>query len=115
MDRRPAAIPSLALVSGEGWVWCRWRSRLTISFSFFSYIPDLFLCSATALYDYEAVQPDELTFSEGARIEIVKKNPDGWYEGIIVEDGRRGLFPGESEEIQEWVARCRCKILAHAS
>lgn len=52
---------------------------------------------ATALYDYEAVQTDELSFSEGARIKILKRNTDGWFEGVLVDTGARGLFPGMGE------------------
>ena len=49
---------------------------------------------ATALYDYEATRDDELTFSEGESIEIINRNDDGWFEGVI--GSRRGLFPGLS-------------------
>ena len=49
---------------------------------------------ATALYDYEAEQPDELTFSEDDVMYIMKKNEDGWFEGILQKNGKRGLFPG---------------------
>ena len=50
--------------------------------------------AATALYDYEAVQSDELSFTEGARIKILKRNTDGWFEGVLIDTGARGLFPG---------------------
>jgi hypothetical protein len=49
--------------------------------------------SATALYDYEATREDELSFAEGESIEIINRNDDGWFEGIIGPN-RRGLFPG---------------------
>lgn len=48
---------------------------------------------AVALYDYQATQPDELTFFENEMIEILARNGDGWFEGMIGPD-RRGLFPG---------------------
>jgi hypothetical protein len=52
------------------------------------------------LYDYDAVQTDELSFSEGARIKILKRNTDGWFEGVLVDTGARGLFPGmESQQL----------------
>lgn len=50
----------------------------------------------TAIYDYEACKPDELSFSENALIYVLKKNEDGWYEGVC--DGVTGLFPGNYVE-----------------
>lgn len=45
------------------------------------------------LYKYDAANPDELSFPEGAIITILNKNceDDGWYEGEY--NGKRGLFP----------------------
>lgn len=40
---------------------------------------------------------DELTFSAGSIIYVVKKNDDGWFEGVL--DGSAGLFPGNYVEI----------------
>lgn len=55
---------------------------------------------AVALYDYQATQPDELTFFENEVIEIVARNNDGWFEGTIGD--RRGLFPGNFvQEMEE--------------
>lgn len=54
----------------------------------------LFSPSATALYDYEAAREDELSFQEGDIVTIVHRNEDGWYEGILLSNGKRGLFPG---------------------
>ena len=54
--------------------------------------------AAKALYDYDATQDDELTFKEDEIIDIVRKNEDGWWEGVIGD--RHGLFPGNyAEEI----------------
>lgn len=50
-----------------------------------------------ALYDYTKDKDDELTFSAGATIYVVKKNDDGWYEGVC--DGDTGLFPGNYVEV----------------
>lgn len=48
-----------------------------------------------ALYDYEAVQPDELSFVENEIIFVVRKNEDDWFEGFIDGDPtRHGMFPG---------------------
>ena len=49
-----------------------------------------------AIYDYIKDKEDELTFSEGATIYVIKKNDDGWYEGVM--DGVTGLFPGNYVE-----------------
>lgn len=50
-----------------------------------------------ALYDYVKDKEDELTFSAGSIIYVVKKNDDGWFEGVL--DGSAGLFPGNYVEI----------------
>ena len=52
--------------------------------------------SVVAIYDYVKDKEDELTFSEGATIYVIKKNDDGWYEGVM--DGVTGLFPGNYVE-----------------
>ena len=45
-----------------------------------------------AIYDYEKLREDELELHEGDVIYVIKKNEDGWFEGI--KDGVQGLFPG---------------------
>lgn len=50
---------------------------------------DTIICRATAVYDYNATQADELTFKENEIIDIIKKNDDGWFEGVIGD--RHGL------------------------
>eukprot|EP00035_Acanthoeca_spectabilis_P016978 m.354225 g.354225 ORF g.354225 m.354225 type:complete len:394 (+) comp16594_c0_seq11:51-1232(+) len=54
------------------------------------------ICRAKALYDYAATRGDELTFSENEVIDIIAKNSDGWFEGVI--GTRHGLFPGNYVE-----------------
>lgn len=49
-----------------------------------------------ALYDYQAEKPDELSFYENQVIYVLKKNEDGWFEGVL--DGMTGLFPGNYVE-----------------
>ncbi|KAM6955271.1 abl interactor 2-like isoform 8-T8 [Lycodopsis pacificus] len=49
-----------------------------------------------AIYDYAADKEDELSFQEGAIIYVIKKNEDGWYEGVMNET--TGLFPGNYVE-----------------
>ncbi|CAH8866585.1 unnamed protein product [Trichobilharzia szidati] len=47
-----------------------------------------------ALYDCEAENSDELTFSRGEIIQICDKPDDDWWEGVIHSDkNRRGMFP----------------------
>ena len=49
-----------------------------------------------AIYDYSKDKDDELTFMEGAIIYVIKKNDDGWFEGVS--NGVTGLFPGNYVE-----------------
>src|SRR5690606_31307639 len=44
-------------------------------------------------YDYAAQNTDELTIKKGDRIRNVTRKEDGWYEGELVSNGRRGVFP----------------------
>lgn len=52
--------------------------------------------SVVAIYDYAKDKDDELSFMEGAIIYIIKKNDDGWFEGVC--NGVTGLFPGNYVE-----------------
>ena len=61
-----------------------------------NWVPKNFLERVTAIYDYSADKDDELTFHEGATIYVLKKNDDGWWEGVM--DGVTGLFPGNYVE-----------------
>ncbi|XP_053184033.1 abl interactor 2-like isoform X23 [Scomber japonicus] len=49
-----------------------------------------------AIYDYSADKEDELSFQEGAIIYVIKKNEDGWFEGVM--NATTGLFPGNYVE-----------------
>ncbi|XP_034061262.1 abl interactor 2b isoform X14 [Gymnodraco acuticeps] len=49
-----------------------------------------------AIYDYARDKEDELSFQEGSIIYVIKKNDDGWYEGVM--NGTTGLFPGNYVE-----------------
>ena len=60
------------------------------------WVPKNYLEKVQAIYDYSADKDDELTFSEGSVIYVLKKNDDGWWEGIM--DGVTGLFPGNYVE-----------------
>nr|ARD08884.1 Abl interactor 2a [Ictalurus furcatus] len=58
--------------------------------------PCAYLEKVVAIYDYTQDKEDELSFQEGAIIYVIKKNDDGWYEGVM--NGTTGLFPGNYVE-----------------
>ncbi|XP_077435444.1 abl interactor 2-like isoform X5 [Vanacampus margaritifer] len=58
--------------------------------------PRNYLEKVVAIYDYTADKEDELSFQEGAIIYVLKKNEDGWFEGIM--NATTGLFPGNYVE-----------------
>ncbi|KAG7262298.1 hypothetical protein CRUP_002227 [Coryphaenoides rupestris] len=58
--------------------------------------PRTYLEKVVAIYDYARDKEDELSFQEGAIIYVIKKNDDGWYEGVMC--GTTGLFPGNYVE-----------------
>jgi len=49
------------------------------------------------IYDYTASNPDELNLREDQIVYVVKKNDDGWYEGVL--GGVTGLFPGNYADV----------------
>ncbi|XP_014907331.1 abl interactor 2-like isoform X4 [Poecilia latipinna] len=58
--------------------------------------PRSYMEKVVAVYDYTADKEDELSFQEGAIIYVVKKNEDGWFEGVM--NATTGLFPGNYVE-----------------
>ena len=50
---------------------------------------------ARAMYDYDATCEEELSFSEGQLIRILRRDEngvdDGWWEGMV--NGKVGVFP----------------------
>ncbi|XP_068091784.1 abl interactor 1 isoform X13 [Hyperolius riggenbachi] len=58
--------------------------------------PKSYVEKVVAIYDYAKDKEDELSFMEGAIIYVIKKNDDGWYEGVA--NGVTGLFPGNYVE-----------------
>ncbi|XP_026074552.1 abl interactor 2-like isoform X10 [Carassius auratus] len=58
--------------------------------------PQTYLEKVVAIYDYTRDKEDELSFQEGAIIYVIKKNDDGWYEGVM--SATAGLFPGNYVE-----------------
>ncbi|XP_034030648.1 abl interactor 2b isoform X8 [Thalassophryne amazonica] len=58
--------------------------------------PRNYMEKVVAIYDYTRDKEDELSFQEGAIIYVIKKNDDGWFEGMM--NGTTGLFPGNYVE-----------------
>ncbi|XP_061648642.1 abl interactor 2-like isoform X4 [Phyllopteryx taeniolatus] len=58
--------------------------------------PANYMEKVVAIYDYTADKEDELSFQEGAIIYVLKKNEDGWFEGVM--NDTTGLFPGNYVE-----------------
>lgn len=62
-----------------------------------TWAPDFYIEKVITLYEYIRDKDDELTFAENQLIFVVKKNDDGWWEGIM--NGVTGLFPGNYVEV----------------
>ncbi|XP_039268378.1 abl interactor 2-like isoform X2 [Styela clava] len=62
-----------------------------------SWAPREYLHKVIAIYDYSAENADELSLREDEVVYVVRKNDDGWYEGVL--NGVTGLFPGNYVEI----------------
>ncbi|KAF7257075.1 hypothetical protein EG68_06049 [Paragonimus skrjabini miyazakii] len=62
-----------------------------------AWAPDYYIEKVITLYEYIRDKDDELTFAENQIIYVVKKNDDGWWEGIM--NGITGLFPGNYVEL----------------
>lgn len=56
------------------------------------WIPKEYIEKMISIYDYNASRSDELSFKENSIIYVIKKNDDGWFEGVM--EGITGLFPG---------------------
>ncbi|KAG7526926.1 abl interactor 1 isoform X5 [Solea senegalensis] len=61
-----------------------------------NWAPKSYIEKVVAIYDYCQDKDDELSFMEGAIIYVIKKNDDGWFEGVS--NGVTGLFPGNYVE-----------------
>ncbi|KAL5970569.1 Abl interactor 2, partial [Taenia solium] len=60
--------------------------------------PHHYIQKVITVYEYTADKSDELTFGENELIYVIKKNDDGWWEGVMM-NGRTGLFPGNYVEV----------------
>ncbi|KMU89375.1 app1 [Coccidioides immitis H538.4] len=55
--------------------------------------------TATALYDYEAAEDNEIAFPEGARITNIEFPDEDWWVGVF--GGQRGLFPANYVQLDQ--------------
>jgi hypothetical protein len=55
-----------------------------------------YVAKARALYNYEAMRKDDLSFKEGDTIFVVNKRPSGWWLGEL--NGKQGLIPSNYVE-----------------
>jgi len=53
----------------------------------------------TALYDYEATKPEEISFKVGDQITVIRQDFPGWWTGQYNMTGQEGLFPVNYVEI----------------
>jgi len=55
--------------------------------------------TATAIYDYDAAEDNELSFTEGATITGIEFPDEDWWLGTF--NGRSGLFPANYVQLDE--------------
>ena len=56
----------------------------------------VYVFTVIAIYEYEPQNEDELRFREYTVLYVIKKNSDGWWEGVMESDDGLpvcGLFP----------------------
>ncbi|XP_070275340.1 abl interactor 1-like isoform X2 [Myotis yumanensis] len=61
-----------------------------------AWAPKNYIEKVVAIYDYTKDKDDELSFMNGLLVYVIKKNDDGWYEGVC--NRVTGLFPGNYVE-----------------
>ncbi|KAM7542219.1 hypothetical protein Aperf_G00000019478 [Anoplocephala perfoliata] len=95
-----APLPSESLPSSEAKVGEAHTSPAVISTSAggggSGTVASADLASATvvqSMFAYKACQPDEMTFPEGALIDVLAHEEEGWWRGRIQATGVQGLFP----------------------
>ncbi|KAA0196902.1 Abl interactor 2 [Fasciolopsis buskii] len=64
-----------------------------------AWAPDYYMEKVITMYEYVRDKDDELTFTENQIIYVIKKNDDGWWEGVM--NGITGLFPGNYVELYD--------------
>ena len=60
-------------------------------------MPDI---TAVAIYDYNANDETEMSFKVGNKIKVIAQDPDGWWVGERVDNGKVGKFPGSYVQIE---------------
>jgi len=61
--------------------------------------PSAFVAWASALYDYDGAEGDELSFTQGERINLTERIDEEWLRGTICK-GRSGMFPCNFVQIE---------------
>lgn len=75
---------------GSGWIKAQRGHQVGLIPA--SYVEPLHKAeTVTALYDFEAANPEELQLHEGDVIIVTKKDDSGWWEGSL--NGKVGIFP----------------------
>ncbi len=59
----------------------------------------LLFVTVVALYDFNKVAEEDLTFTAGSIIYVVEKNEDGWCKGMC--NGKAGFFPANYVSVLE--------------
>lgn len=72
-----------------------------------------FVAKARALYSYESIRKDDLSFNEGDTIFVVNKRPSGWWLGEL--NGKTGLIPSNYVEELPFDPQSEPKPTAKAS
>ncbi|CRK94970.1 CLUMA_CG008458, isoform A [Clunio marinus] len=72
------------------------------------WVPKNYIEKVVAIYDYYADKDDELSFQESSVLYVLKKNDDGWWEGVM--DGVTGLFPGNYVEPNQQFTKLRVQF-----
>ena len=66
------------------------RSSASLSSSASSQVSPVY----RAVFEYEAVQKDELSLRKGELYTVMERCHDGWFKGKNVKTGKTGVFPG---------------------
>ena len=53
------------------------------------------------MYEYKAVQRDELSLRKGELYRVQEKCHDGWFKGTSLKTGQSGVFPGNYVKIYD--------------
>eukprot|EP00466_Bigelowiella_natans_P003780 jgi/Bigna1/131325/aug1.14_g6033 len=63
----------------------------------------------TTLYEYKPQRPADLHIKKGEMVQVLKKNPNGWWYGKNLRTNRLGLFPSNYVEVIAAPPRSRGK------